>query len=347
MSSSTTDVNQEFISRIGDYGLKPLWDRYMTLMSLQPRVVSVPHRWRYQKIKEFLVEAADLVTAEDAERRVLLLENPALPGTCQVTETLLTGVQIISPGESAPLHRHVPSDARLILEGVEGAFTTVNGTKLEMHYADFIITPNWTWHDHGHNGDTPVVWQDVLDIPLVNSVGPVFFENAPQEEQIEENLQDKQMPAHDATHENEKTGTDMFSPIQRYPFTEAREAMQNLTGEVEADPYIGYKKEYLNPDTGKSAMPTISVCLQYLPKSFKTLPYQTTEGSIFTCVEGEGTITVGEGDIAKTFEFSKRDIFVVPCWYPYVLETSDDTYLFVSSDKAAQSKLGFWRENRL
>src|SRR3546814_8628860 len=74
---------------------------------------------------------------------------------------------MILPGETAPSHRHVQSALRFIVEG-KGAYTAVNGERTAMHPGDFIITPSWTWHDHGNlsvdEGGEPVVWLDGLDI---------------------------------------------------------------------------------------------------------------------------------------------------------------------------------------
>ena len=349
MSSPAVSGNLDFLNRVADYGLTPLWDRYMTLMSLQPRVKSVPCCWHYPKIRELLVEASLLITAEDAERRVLILENPACPGTNQITETLLTGIQMILPGEVAPSHRHNPSDARLILEGVAGAFTTVNGERLQMDFGDLIITPNWTWHDHGHNGDKPVVWQDLLDIPLAKALGPVFFENYPDKSYPQGQPDDDCIRRYGANMRPVGIEPDngMFSPVLRYPYEQSRQSLEALADTDEPDPHFGVKMEYINPATGGSAMATITVCLQRLPKSFRTKPYQTTEGTVFTCIEGSGRALVGEAENKQTFEFTQRDIFVVPCWYPFTIETDEDTYLFVSSDKVAQTKLGYWREKKV
>lgn len=340
------DNTHAYFDRIADYGLTPLWSRYKTLMSPQPRVKSVPCCWHYTKIRELLVEAAELITSEDAERRVLLLENPGLPGTDQITETLLTGLQMILPDEVAPSHRHIPSDARLILEGVDGAFTTVEGERLQMDFGDFIITPNWTWHDHGHRGDKPVVWQDILDIPLARALGPMFFENYPELIHPRGQPDDDSIRRYGANMRPIGIGPDtsMFSPMLRYTYAQSRASVEALASTDELDPHFGTRMEYINPTTGGSAMATISVCLQRLPRLFKTRPYQTTEGTIITCIEGSGNATVGEGENSRSFEFGKRDIFVVPCWYPYTVEVQDDTYLFVSSDKVVQTKLGYWRE---
>jgi hypothetical protein len=51
----------------------------------------------------------------------------------------------------APAHRHTQSALRLVLDG-EGAYTAVDGERTTMRYGDFIITPSWTFHDHGNDG---------------------------------------------------------------------------------------------------------------------------------------------------------------------------------------------------
>ena len=69
----------------------------------------------------------------------------------------------------AALHRRRP-----------GAYTAVDGERTTMHPGDFIITPSWTWHDHGNDGGEPVVWLDGLDIPLVRFFDAGFAENVPR-----------------------------------------------------------------------------------------------------------------------------------------------------------------------
>ncbi len=46
-----------------------------------------------------------------------------------------------------------------------------------MNEGDFILTPQWRWHDHGNPGDEPVIWLDGLDLPLVNMLGCGFAED--------------------------------------------------------------------------------------------------------------------------------------------------------------------------
>jgi gentisate 1,2-dioxygenase len=135
-------------------------------MPREPKSKAVPFHWRYDEIRPLLLESGRLLTAEEAERRVLVLENPSFVGQSRATATLYAGVQLIMPGETAPAHRHTPSALRFMLEG-EGAFTAVGGERTTMRAGDFVITPSWAWHDHGNEGSDPCAWLDGLDIPMV------------------------------------------------------------------------------------------------------------------------------------------------------------------------------------
>ena len=137
-----------------------------SLVPEKPASPCVPTIWRYAELRPWLLESGQLISAAEAVRRVLILENPGLPGSSAITQSLYAGLQLILPGEVAPSHRHTQSALRLIVEG-SGAYTAVEGERVTMHPGDFIITPSWTWHDHGNAASGPVVWLDGLDIPIV------------------------------------------------------------------------------------------------------------------------------------------------------------------------------------
>ena len=105
-----------------------------------------------------------------------------MPGSACITPTLYAGLQLILPGEVAPAHRHTQSALRFIVEG-EGAYTAVDGERTIMREGDFVITPTWTWHDHGNDSSKPMVWLDGLDIPLVAMFNAGFAENGAEDEQ--------------------------------------------------------------------------------------------------------------------------------------------------------------------
>src|SRR5215831_1664327 len=160
-------------------GMKPLWER---VARLAPGTAAQPVIWRWGDTRPLLMRACKLITAKQAERRVLMLENPALRGTTFATPTLYAGLQAILPGEIAPTHRHTPNALRFIIEG-EGAYTAVDGERVMMKPGDFVVTPGWAWHDHGNAGDSPVVWLDGLDIALANLFGAHFREDYPRSEE--------------------------------------------------------------------------------------------------------------------------------------------------------------------
>src|SRR5258708_4617958 len=156
--------------------LSPAWERLRELIGTEPRSQCVPAMWKFKDIKAMVIESAELISAEEAERRVLLLENPGLPGKSRITQTLLAGLQLIMPGEIAAGHRHTASAIRFILDG-EGAYTTVEGERTCMSPGDFVLTPNWAPHDHGNTTDRPMIWLDVLDVPMINYFETMFCEN--------------------------------------------------------------------------------------------------------------------------------------------------------------------------
>src|ERR1700754_4760596 len=134
----------------------------------------VPALWKFPDVERLMLEAGEVITAEEAERRVLVLENPGDPGKSRITNALFAGIQLIMPGEVADVHRHVASAIRFVLKG-KGAYTAVEGEKSQMEHGDFIITANWAPHDHGNPGKEPVMWLDVLDMPTVNHFETSFM----------------------------------------------------------------------------------------------------------------------------------------------------------------------------
>ncbi len=169
---------QDFYDRIAPHNLAPLWERLHALVTRAPVTPVLPTIWRYDdEVRPHLMHAASLITAKEAERRVLILENPGLQGQTCITHSLFAGLQLIMPGEVAPAHRHAQSALRFIIEG-HGAYTAVEGERTLMQPGDFVLTPSWTWHDHGNDTDQPMVWLDGLDVPIVRLLDASFAEQA-------------------------------------------------------------------------------------------------------------------------------------------------------------------------
>ena len=167
----TTNARADYYGRIDEYNMAPLWEVIHKLLAREPVTEATPYLWNYDSVRPSLMESADLISTEEAERRVLVLENPTMRGKSCITEALYAGLQLIMPGEIAATHRHSPAALRFIVEGSR-AYTAIDGEKAYMEPGDLILTPSWVWHDHGHDGEVPVVWLDGLDIPMVRFMGP-------------------------------------------------------------------------------------------------------------------------------------------------------------------------------
>ena len=83
--------------------------------STEPRSKAVPHVWHWCDVRPHAMRAAQLVGTEQAERRVLRLTNPELPGV-SASNTLVANIQIVMPGEIARAHRHSEAALRLIID---------------------------------------------------------------------------------------------------------------------------------------------------------------------------------------------------------------------------------------
>src|SRR5580658_7889154 len=175
-----SSVRRDFYQRIAELNAAPLWEVLGEIVGAQPHPAAVPAHWKYAELRPFLMESGELITAREAERRVLMLENPGFRGGSRITQSVYAGLQLVLPGEYTNSHRHVASALRFVIEG-EGAYTAVDGQRVMMHPGDLILTPSWTFHDHGNTGQSPVVWLDGLDIPIVNFFDSSFAEHLPDE----------------------------------------------------------------------------------------------------------------------------------------------------------------------
>ena len=346
VNNKINDVRAEFYQRIDKHHLFPLWEQLHNLVPKEPADACVGALWRYRELRPYLTEAGRLITAEEAIRRVLVLENPAIRGAASITTSLYAGLQMILPGEIAPSHRHSQSALRFVVEG-RGAYTAVDGERTTMEPGDFIITPSWTWHDHGNpteaEGGEPVIWLDGLDIPMVRFFGAGFAEN------YEEPVQPLTRPEGNSLARYgmnllpvRHTSRSPTSPIFNYPYSRTREALDTLLRQDQVDPWDGVKMRYINPQTGSWAMPTIAAFMQILPRGFNGQTYRNTDATVFSVVEGKGSVSIA----GQRHEFEARDIFVVPSWAAVSFQASEDCVLFSFSDRPVQEALGILRESR-
>ena len=338
-----TPQRQAFYDRISTQNLTPLWTSLANLVTPEPRSLCQPAAWKFADVRAAMMEAGGLITAKEAERRVLVLENPGRRGMSKITTDLYAGVQMVLPGEVAPAHRHTQSALRFVLEG-SGAHTSVNGERTMMHEGDFVITPPMTWHDHGNESDAPIFWLDGLDIPLVQFLDASFAEQLGADEQaITRPLGDSDVRygANLLPVDHKPFGGS--SPVFNYPYARTREALERMRRAEAWDPCHGLKMRYSNPVTGGHAMATMGTFIQLLPKGTCTAVYRSTDATVFTPVEGRGRTHIGHDFVV---EWGKRDVFVVPSWQHVRHEADEDAVLFSFSDRPVQEALHLHREDR-
>lgn len=339
-----TPQREAFYAKIATSSLAPLWEVLKGLQSVEPRPPEAAALWHYDEVRPMLMEAGRLISTAEAERRVLILQNPALRehSPPRITHSLFAGLQLILPGEIAPSHRHTQSALRFIIEG-EGAYTAVDGERTTMRPGDFVITPSWTWHDHGNETNQPMVWLDGLDLALVDLLNAVFFEaygedrfpmGRPEGDSIAR-FGSGLLPV-----DYERRG--LTSPILNYTYERTREALERMSRGGERDRCHGFKMRYVHPATGDWAMPTMGTAMQLLPCGFSGAPYRSSDSAVFVVVEGSGRTVIN----GEALAWRQHDVFVVPSWREYHHEAADESLLFSFSDRPVQEKLGLWRERR-
>ncbi|BAI74449.1 gentisate 1,2-dioxygenase (plasmid) [Azospirillum sp. B510] len=325
--------------------LYPLWEVLGALVTPTPRGPALATKWDYAGARAHLMRAGDLISAEKAERRVLILENPGTPGTAGITTSLYAGLQLILPGEVAPCHRHSQCALRFVMEG-HGAYTALDGEKAVMAPFDLVLTPNWQWHDHGNTTDKPMIWLDGLDIPTVRHFDASFAEHLGQPAHPE-TVRPGDSLARYGHNMRPMRGTaadrrPAHQPLFHYPYPQWRAGLDALAAAETPDPWVGHALEFINPADGGAVMPTISAHVRLLPKGFETRPRRSTDGTVLVVVEGHGHARIGD----KEFTLSERDVVVVPSWHEVTIQAGGDLVLFGYSDRTAQEKLGLYRELR-
>lgn len=339
MATVRETARDAYYAKLPPHAVQPLWTA--RLMSPEPTDAAVAHVWRYDEIRPLLMEAGDVVTAAEADRRVLMLLNPGLGGEAAATANLYAGLQLVLPGEVAPRHRHAASAIRFIVEG-DGAYTAVSGEKSVMRPGDLVLTPNWAWHDHGNESDGPMIWLDGLDIPLVNKLDVPFFES-PGDERQELTRPDDASARRWAAGRLDpawESWEHAYSPVINYPWSRTEPILRETARETDGCPFDGVVFRYSNPIDGSSVLPTMSCTIQLLTAGTHTRAHRHTPAAVYHVVEGHGS-TVVDG---TTLEWGPRDTFAVPGWAVHEhLAGDEDAILFAFTDEPVLASLDLVR----
>ena len=343
----TTPELEAYYKELETLGAGALWTVANDIEPWEPKSSSVAMLWKYDDLRELVLKSTELVTPEQAGRRVVYLVNDKRKDVSAAVGWLYTGIQVTKPGESTSAHKHKASALRFIMEG-EGGYTVVDGNKITFEVNDFVITPNSTWHEHGcdKNGKT-CIWQDGLDIPLINALEANDYA-------VYDGKQTVEKPTNQLPNSFASSGlipVDLvwdkpYSPLFKYAWKNVYPALLASLEVNKINPFDGIVMQYSNPLTGGHVMQTMGASMQLLPAGFKGKAHKHTGSFVYQCAKGKGFSIIN----GERFDWKERDIFCVPSWAwheHHNLSETEDACIFSFNDLPVIEKLGLYQEREL
>lgn len=338
-----TDALRAFYIELGSHNADAFWNRANAIEPWEPQSRYRPTLWKYAEMRDLCLCAIDLVRPEDAGRRVVTLLNDSDAGRANtaVVGWLFSGLQAMKPGEITPAHRHTASAHRFIMEG-DGAYTVVDGHHITLGKNDYVLTPGGCWHDHGVRADGALsIWQDGLDIPLMNSMETNFYAV------YDQTAQTAAFPPDDLPNSYgggmQPDGVDPwtrpYAPNMVYRWNQVRDAIWSFSKASDGSPFDGHIMRYTNARTGGWALQTMGAHMQMLKPGLHTRAHRHTGNVVYNVAQGHGYSVIG----GVRFDWSEHDIFCVPAWtwHEHVnLDASDEAFLFSFNDFPVMDALG-------
>jgi gentisate 1,2-dioxygenase len=321
---------EAFNEKLRQMGIFAYWMRPHREQKEEPSVL------KWSTIYPLLLEAGEVVNlGGDAFRRNM------------------AGYQVVMPGEKAPAHRHTASAMRLVVVGDGSAYTTTNGEQMFMEPGDLLVQPSFGWHDHSNPGTEPVIWMDMLDIPLIQTLQVEFRDEWPEgstqpvthPEGYYSQLYGNIRPARLV---GAQLASPQDSPPMTYKYRDALKALELMAAEEEVDPHDGVLMEYANPVTGGHTLPTMSARIQMLRPGETTQPHRHTGTVRYHVMSGQGVTTLDRED-PKPLEWEDHDAFEIPNWRWHAhrnVSRTEPAILFSISDAPIAEVFGFYREEK-
>jgi gentisate 1,2-dioxygenase len=287
------------------------WNKTVPSLWAEPKTAYKARHWQYAKAKASLDRAGDLISAELAERRNLLMFDDADANQYATTRTIVAAYQMLKPGEHAAAHRHSPSALRLVLESPPAVATVVDGVELPMVDGAVLLTPGGTWHSHFNNGNENSYWIDFLDVPLVHQLEPMFFEHHPDKFQVTE-----QRPS-------------------QHPFIIDRAAIE---AKLKDAPASG--EGVVIVDISSAAMPTLQLTVLRFGDNARSFDIHEASNSVFAVMSGAGVTDAGD----PSMQWSFGDVFSLPIWTRATIKADAGSTLLRVSDTPVMEKLKLFRQ---
>jgi gentisate 1,2-dioxygenase len=338
----TADL-RAFYEDLARQGADAFWKRANAVEPWEPQSRYKPTLWKYEEMRALCLRAIDLVRPEDAGRRVITLLNDSDAGreNTAVVGWLFSGLQAMKPGEITPAHKHTASAHRFIMEG-KGAYTVVDGHHITLGKNDYVLTPNGCWHDHGVVAEGKLsIWQDGLDIPLMNCMETNFYAV------YDRPAQTRDFPSNDLPNnyggrmqpDGVEAWSRPFSPTMVYRWGQVRDAIRSFAKASDGSPFDGHIMRYSNPQTGGWALRTMGAHMQMLKPGLHTRAHRHTGNVVYNVAQGCGYSVIG----GSRFNWSEHDIFCVPAWtwHEHVnLDPGEEAFLFSFNDFPVMDALG-------
>jgi gentisate 1,2-dioxygenase len=333
------DLPQAYRDELARQNLVPLWPSLRAVLPphIPSRKTETTH-WPYRSLRPLLLEAGELTPIEKTERRVLVLANPGHGiEKMQASPAIYLGMQLLLPGEKAPAHRHTPNAIRMVIEGT-GAWTLVDGEKCQMNRGDLILTPTGMWHEHGHDGTEPVIWLDVLDLPLVYYMETSYHVEGPHQEE-------KPGQGAKAYARGGVVPTTVFQrsgkryPMLCYPWAETRAALLSLAEDQTGNGAV--QVTYVNPETGRDVEAILGFhALMLRPGQSLQLPARSP-AQVLHQIEGSAEVSASD----KNFALLEADTAVVPGYTAIGIRNRSATepaFIFMADESPLHRKLGVY-----
>ena len=315
--SSATELN-ELYPLFDQQRMTAGWHKKRASLWKAPQTQFKPMHWSYELGKLALDQAGRWMSTELAERRNLLLFNPVGDNDYDTVRTLVAAYQMIKPGEYAKPHWHTPNALRFVLEAKPGAFSVVDGVKLPMLPGDVLLTPGGAMHSHYNESDACAYWIDILDVPLVHLLEPMFFEPLHQTMQ--------EVSIEPTEHEYWFKESDVLSHVN---------SLQQ-SGKLAQDKNSAYTH------TLNSVEHIVTQNLNYhhfLPQQTLSVP-KTTVSRIFCVASGSGEADLG----GERLSWKVGDVMALPSWHSATFKASESSRLFEVNDHPVLEKLGLFRQ---
>jgi gentisate 1,2-dioxygenase len=337
------DLPESYRQALTALNLVPLWPSLQALLPAdKPLPTTEATMWSYNALRPLLMQSGELTPIEKAERRVLVLANPGHRlQRLQATPAIYLGMQLLLPGERAPAHRHTPNAVRMIVEGT-GAYTTVGGEKCPMTRGDLILTPTGLWHEHGHDGNDPVVWLDVLDLPLVYYMEASYHVNG-EPQTILKNSSMLGLPRGGVLPAPFFERELRDYPILRYEWSTVRASLTALASERPTLEAI--QLAYVNPTTGADVQNILGFYALMLRSGERLRLTVRSPASIYHVIEGNVEITSG----TNQFILTEADTCCIPGFSDIALNNRSErqpAFIFIADEAPLHRKLGLLETRR-